>query len=90
MFGRWLAPSRLVLLVFWLTPIGKPLCIWITAETVQLPRIALATRLSLRNRRPSPNGSWTLGVIDTLCGESSRLRPYSASGLKYVEPSMKV
>ena len=83
MFGRWLAPSmKLLVLVFWLTPIGKPLCIWITAETVQLPRIALATLLSLKKRRPSPNGSCTVGVIDTLCGESSRLRSYSASGLK--------
>src|SRR4030095_4309352 len=45
MFGRWAAPSRLVLLVLWLTPIGKPLCIWITAEIVQLPRMALATLL---------------------------------------------
>ena len=39
------AEQKLLLLVFWLTPIGKPLCIWITAETVQLPRMALATRL---------------------------------------------
>ena len=81
-FGRWPWPSRLVLLVFWVTPIGKPLCIWITNDTVQPPAIALPTPL-VSQRCPAPNGRRMIGLATSLCGESSRLRPYSASGLKY-------
>src|SRR5262249_20874756 len=81
-FGRAVPPYRkIVPFTFWLTPMGNPLWMVITGETIHPPRIALPRRLPDNHLLPSPNGRLKSGLITSLCGESSRLLPYSASGL---------
>src|SRR4051812_29650273 len=73
-------PNRYgVPLTFWLTPTGNPLLNVTTVVTDQPPARKLARPL-WAHLRPAPNGRFSVGATTILCGESSRLRPYSASG----------
>ena len=80
MFGRGVPPNRngVPSYWFWVTPIGNPLCSVMTGVIDQPPSSASPTRLLAGTSCLRRTAACTVGAITSLCGESSRLRPYSS------------